>query len=181
MHSRTPWLIVGIAAFALASVPGVRTQSSASSQTSKAPEQSVTVTGCITHESDYRRSADAGRGGPAGTGIGVGNEFVLTNAMMASASSSSTPPAGAAAPAATGTSGRTGTAYELTGSSESKAASFVGKRVEITGMLKAETVGATGAPTGGPTAKIPGSQDLKLRELEISSINAATGTCSTTP
>lgn len=134
-------------------------------------EQQVTVVGCVVREADYRRARDAGKGGVAGTGVGVGNEFVLTNASMATAGSGS----------AVGTAGAT-VAYELTGSNEKQAEQFVGQRVEISGKLKAAEAGAAG-PTGGPTAgKPPGgvdvtSKDLKLRELEIATVKATTGTC----
>jgi len=138
-----------------------------STQTSRASGAQVTVTGCIQSEADYRRSSGAGGGGVAGTGVGVGNEYILANAMMSQAGASSST-------GATGTAGASGTtAYELTGPNEGRAATFIGKRVEITGTLKATDT----APAGGATANVPGSRDLKLRELEIATIKEATGTC----
>ena len=140
--------------------------------------QQVTVTGCIQREADFRKARDAGKGGVAGTGVGAGNEFILADASTAP-SATSTRGDGAPAPAAT-TGGSA--AYELSGRDESKAEQFVGKRVEIAGMLKAaETAG--GKPTGGPTAGKPPEgvdilgRDLQLRELEISSIKEVPGTC----
>lgn len=141
--------------------------------------QTVTVVGCVQREEDYRKANNLGRGGAAGSGVGAGNEFVLANAMMSSAASG-----GAAAPGApTGTGGATSsTAYEVTGKNEGELAKHVGSRVEITGMLKPAEAGAAG-PTGGPTAGAPprgvdvASQDLKLRELEVTSVRTATGTC----
>jgi len=124
-------------------------------------EQQVTVTGCIQREADYRKATGGGRGGAAGTGVGVANEFVLTSA------------AGTGAPAAAGT---TGTAYELTGPNEAQAATLVGKRVQIAGKLKEGATDAAGA-TGGPTGGVVASTDLKLRELEVTSVRATTGTC----
>jgi hypothetical protein len=137
---------------------------------SRAGAQQITVTGCIQREADYRRSTAAGRGGAAGTGLGVGNEFILANASMANRPAGATPDA--TAPAPTGTTGSAASAYELTGPNESKAEALVGKRVEITGTLKAA------ATAGGPTADVPGSRDLKLQELELSTIRETTGTCS---
>lgn len=141
--------------------------------------QQVTVTGCIQREADYRKARDAGRGGVANTGVGAGNEFILAEASMPGAGAISTRGVGAPAPAAT--TGGTA-AFELTGTGEGKAEQFVGKRVEISGMLKAaETAG--GRPTGGPTAGKPpegidiAGRDLQLRELEISSIKEVPGTC----
>ena len=143
--------------------------------------QQVTVVGCVRSEADYRKSQAAGRGGVAGTGIGVTNEFVLANASISTG-------AGPGAPAASGTATGTGgsntatMAYELTGSNEGQVGQYVGRRVEISGTLKPAEVGATG-PTGGPTAGAPprgvdvASQDLKLRELEVMTVRESAGTC----
>jgi hypothetical protein len=186
--SRAIGLALGTAAFAIMTGPaagawqsqttspaGTQAPRTSSSQQTSSSGQQVTVTGCIQREADYRRSTDAGRGGVAATGIGTGNEFVLANAMLSpTGSSTAAATSGARTPSATGTAGTSGTAYELTGSKEGDASTFVGKHVEISGMLKPEA-----SPSGGPTANLPGSQDLKLRELEISSIRETTGTCST--
>jgi hypothetical protein len=145
--------------------------------------QQVTITGCVQREADFRKSADAGKGGVAGSGVGAGNEFVLINASMSPAGSSAQASNPGAAGATTGTSGTSSTAYELTGSGEGQAEKFVGKRVEIMGMLKAAETTASGAPTGGPTAGQPPrgvdvtSKDLQLRELEVSSVKETTGAC----
>jgi hypothetical protein len=149
--------------------------------TTQAPQQSgagqtVTVVGCVQREEDYRKANNLGRGGAAGSGVGAGNEFVLANAMMSSAAG------GAAAPGAPTGTGGTNTAYEVTGPNEGQLARHVGNRVEITGMLKPAEAGAAG-PTGGPTAGAPPrgvdvtSEDLKLRELEVTSVKTASGTC----
>lgn len=172
---------VGMAAFA--QTTGEQKPAEPRTQTAPAPPQAgsavgqtVTVMGCIQSEMDYRKAHNLGRGGVAGTAVGAGNEFVLIDAKMASAGAST------AADAATGTTGTAAQAYELTGANEGKTAQFTGKRVEITGMLKpAETAGT--APTGGPTAGPPPrgvdvtSEDLKLRELEVTSVRETTGNC----
>jgi hypothetical protein len=134
-------------------------------------EQQVTVVGCVTKEADYRSARDAGKGGAAGTGVGAGNEFVLTNAMQKASGSQGT----------AGTSGSADAAYEITGSNEGKLSAHVGKRVEIVGKLKAAETSASGRPTGGATAGQPpagvdvASKDLKLRELEVSSVREVPG------
>jgi hypothetical protein len=90
------------------------------------------------------------------------------------AAAQSAPPSAASGP---------GTAYELTGANEGQAAQHVGRRVEITGTLKAAETGASGAPTGGPTAGQPPSgvdvvsKDLKLREIEVQSVREVGTTC----
>lgn len=142
-----------------------------------AADKQVTITGCVQREADYRRAKDAGRAGVAGTGIGAGNEFVLIEATSA-------PGAPGAAPSPTGTAGGA-MAYELTGPNEGQLSQHVGRRVEITGKLKAAETDAAGRPTGGATAGQPPSgvdvtsKDLKLRELEVTSVKEATGTCTT--
>ena len=51
------------------------------------------------------------------------------------------------------------------------------------GKLKAEEAGASGRPTGGPTAGKPpegvdvASADLKLREIDVTSVKEASGSC----
>jgi hypothetical protein len=157
----------------------VRAQGGAAAapQQSTTTEQQITVAGCIQREADYRKARDAGKGGVVGTGVGAGNEFVLVNTAMAASAGSPSPGATA------GTAGTTGAAYELTGANEKQAEQFVGKRVEISGKLKAAET-AAGQPTGGPTAGKPptgvdvAGGDLKLRELEVTSVKAAaSGTC----
>lgn len=87
-----------------------------------AKENEVTLIGCIELERDYRARKDAGRGGVLGTGVGVGNEFVLSSAK---------PP-----------QRRTGTAqaapgdYELTGRLEKDFLRHVGRQVEVVGTIE---------------------------------------------
>src|SRR5688572_5805582 len=173
------------AAFAQATPQQAPSTPAASTQQNVA-DQEVTIAGCLQSETDYRRARDAGRGGVAGTGVGAANEFVLVNTSMSTAAKTGAAgTAGTTAGAATGTAGATapGVAYELTGANERQAAQHVGRRVEISGKLKAAEVGATGRPTGGATAGKPpegidiAGQDLQLRELEVASIREVSGTC----
>jgi hypothetical protein len=142
------------------------------SATQASADQQVTVTGCVLREADYRRAQDAGKGGVAGTGVGAGNEFVLTNASMSGAK-----------PTGTAGTSATETAFELSGKNEGQVQQYIGKRVEISGMLKAAATTSSGQPTGGATAGAPPSgvdvtsKDLKLRELEVTSVREATGAC----
>ena len=157
--------------------PQPRTQTRTAAPQAGSAAQTVVVVGCIQSEADFRKARNLGRGGTAGTGVGVGNEFILIDTKMASAGA---PPA---AGTETGTTGAATQPFKLTGTNEGKASQFAGKRVEITGTLKpAET--ARAAPTRGPTAGGPPPQidvfageDLKLRELEVTSVREATGTC----
>ena len=152
--------ILAIAALA----PSHASSQLSSPQSATASQQQVTVVGCVQPESEFRKAQDAGRGGAAGTGISVGNEFMLVNASVSKGIS-------------------TDTTYELTGANEGQVKSFVGKRVEIMGTLKAAETGSARRPTGGATAGRPpegvdvASKDLRLRELEVSSVKEASGTC----
>lgn len=168
----TPLSAVGVLVLGAAVSAAGQAQSSAQSSTSGADQ--ITVSGCVQREADYRKAHDAGRGGVVGTGVGTGNEFVLVDASKSASGSSSA--------TATGTSGSEA-AYELTGPNEGSVGAYINKRVEITGKLKAAEVAASGAPTGGATAGEPPkgvdvvSKDLKLRELEVSSVKETSGTC----
>ncbi len=135
----------------------------------------ISLVGCIQREADYRKANDAGRGGAAATGLGLGNEYVLVNAMPAAGATGSQGVADCSA--ATG-----GSAYELSGSKEGELAQFVGRRVELVGMLKNSdsavgTSGSSGAAVGtsGTGAATSGGfdplgQDLRLPEVDVTSI-----------
>ena len=164
-------LAMTMAAFAQApqsASPATQTRAQSDAQSSKQPAAPVTLVGCVQRESEYRKTNDSGRGGPAATGLGLGNEFVLVNAMKTTAGGSASTSA-ADCSAASG-----GTAYELTGNRERELAKYVGRRVEITGTLKAAktTTAAAGEPkpTGGFD---PLKQDLKLFEVEVASFREA--------
>ncbi|MGH9370382.1 MAG: hypothetical protein ACRD15_02490 [Vicinamibacterales bacterium] len=153
-------------------------------------QQQVTLVGCIQREAEFRQAAGSGRGGAMGTGIGVGNEFVLTNAKSSTEagaqSASGTPTTTSGTPetstATAGTSGTTsstttlssgGIAYSLTGDRESELEKHVGQRLEIVGTLDdASDATATGPVSGSASQRVG---DLKA--LTIVSFRAIGGTC----
>ena len=156
-------LLLGAALFATTQLLAPASTVAQTPGGAKEGDQKVTVSGCVQNEADYRKTQDKGRGGAAGTGVGVGNEFVLTSASM-----------GADAKKGAGTAA---TAYELTGANEKMAAAHVGHRVEITGTVK------PGSATGGPTAGAPPrgtdvvSKDLQLPELEVTAVKMISADC----
>jgi len=154
----------------VAAQPPTQAQPPSQKPAAQAPERQVTITGCVQSEADYRKAKNLGRGGAASTGVGVGNEFVIVNASSAPAA----PGAPAEPPAPAGTAGAAALAYEVTGSGEGQLKQHAGKRVEITGTMKPAETTTTGKPTGGAD---PMGQDLKLPELEITTVRAATGEC----
>ena len=149
--------------------------------TTPAPQQAgsaartVTLVGCIQGEADYRKAGKLGRGGTAGSGVGVGNELVLFDAKITAGA----PPA---AGAATGTTGAAARDYKLTGANEGKAVQFRGKRVEISGTLKPSEPASPAAARnpradGPPQIDVFAGEDLRLPELEVTSVRATAGTC----
>jgi hypothetical protein len=120
-------------------------QSPSQSSSVQTNGMAITMLGCLERESDYRTRMQAGKGGTLGTGLGLGNEFVLVTGERCSSGS--------------------GEAFELTGNREKELEPFVGFTIEITGRLKeAKMDPATGQPTGGFD---PLGQDLRLREVEV--------------
>jgi hypothetical protein len=89
-------------------------------------EGEVTLIGCVELERDYRARKESGRGGALGSGVGVGNEFVLTNAKAV--------PAGGRRGQAAGTGG--GEDYQLTGKLEKDFLRHVGRQVEVIGIIE---------------------------------------------
>lgn len=150
----------------------------------------MTLTGCLVKEEDYRRAHKLGSG--ALGGVGLGDEFILVNAVSAQASSASpsTPLSAASSSAApppsaehcSETSG--GAAYRLTGKLEDELKSFVGHRMEITGTFDHPRDAKTAA--GQTRAKLPPEIAISLyREAPVSMAAAAspatTATSGTSP
>jgi hypothetical protein len=149
--------LLPIAAVALAST-------AAFAQSSRQPATSVTLTGCIQKEVDYRKTHDLGKGGTLGTGAGSSDEYVLINASRGLT----------AAPNIDCSSQGSTEAYELTGRHEHDLKPYVGKVVQISGTMKeAKTKplpSGEQAPTGGFD---PQKKDLRLFEVEIASFQPA--------
>ena len=150
-------LVVSMAAFA--SLQSSSPSPAAQQSTTPAGSQ-VTLVGCVIRESEYRQATDAGKGGPANTGIGRSDEFVLIHAKKGAG------PAPATCSAAKGT----GEAYEVVGSHEKDLEEYVNKAVEIRGTLKGADPFA--AQQGAPGAD-PLKQGLKISQVDIASFRAA--------
>jgi hypothetical protein len=150
------------------STPPSTQQPATQPQSMDASAEQVTLTGCVQSEADFRRAKGMEKGGPASTGVGVGNEFVIVDASKGSSASGAATPADAPA----GTTGAAGNAFQATGSGEGDLKQYVGKRVEITGKIKRAERSATGAATGAVTG-----QDVQLPEIDVASVKPATGEC----
>ena len=78
----------------------------------------VRIVGCVQWEKEYRKERNEGRGGALGTGLGVGNEFVL--AMVKPEAS------------------RKATAYSITGDREKELGRRIGQQIEVIGVIEDE-------------------------------------------
>ncbi len=87
-----------------------------SAQRPKDADKEVRIVGCVQWEKDYRKERSEGRGGALGTGVGVGNEFVLTMVK----------PDGA----------RKATAYSITGDREKELGRRIGQQIEVIGVIE---------------------------------------------
>jgi hypothetical protein len=85
----------------------------------------VTLIGCVELEKDYRARMDAKKGGPAASGAGQGNEFVLVSAKPEQAQTRRE---------AVATAGQSGD-YMLTGKTERELKSAVGRQIEVVGTV----------------------------------------------
>jgi hypothetical protein len=93
-------------------------------------QQQVTLIGCVEPEKEYRSRMNATKGGPLGTDVGQGNEFVLSSAKAAPANGSAQTRKEAVA-----TSGQSGD-YELTGKTEPDLKQALGRQIEVTGVVQ---------------------------------------------
>ena len=87
-----------------------------SAQPPKDAGKEIRIAGCVQWEKDYRKQRNEGRGGALGTGVGVGNEFVLTMVK----------PDGA----------RKATAYSITGDREKELGRRIGQQIEVIGVIE---------------------------------------------
>jgi hypothetical protein len=85
-------------------------------QASRDAGKEIRIAGCVQWEKDYRKERSEGRGGALGTGLGVGNEFVLTMVKPEGASKA--------------------TAYSITGDREKELGRRIGQQIEVIGVLE---------------------------------------------
>ncbi len=90
----------------------------------------VGLVGWVEREADYRQARNSGRGGVLGTGVGVGDEFVVTR---------TTQPMAASSYRAVGTAGTTDNAFALTGDLEKELVRGIGRQVLIIGMIEPDS------------------------------------------
>ncbi len=183
-------LVCARAAIAIGIVTAGMTAFAAAEQSAPARKgrdagNAVTITGCVQREADYRHATGSGTGGVGGFGLGLGDEYVLINAVRAGSRAKSVARTGSTVndiAAADSPCGKAGgkEAFELTGKQERELARLVGQRVEIVGVLKPgkdAPVGTSGTETRTDTTGLgklnPFDQDLDLQEIEITSVRGS--------
>ena len=124
---RTRWMGCGVGLIIVLASVAPRAQD-------KPATNEIAVVGCVELERDYRARKESGKGGAFGTGVGVGNEFVLSNARTI-------PAPGRGRGATVGTSGAPGTDYSLTGRHERDLLRSVGRQIEVVGVIEADKQG----------------------------------------
>jgi hypothetical protein len=139
-------------------------------------EMAVTAVGCLQGEREFRRQQHDSKF--AGTGHGLGNEYMLINAVIGGPSAQVEPITEQEAATNCLTSGGSGQNIELKGPAEPTLAGMIGHRVVIHGTLlhtKHDVpVGTSGTYTPGPTGGgwfNPLQHDLKLREISVESFS----------
>lgn len=108
--------------------------SSLAGQAGRTAADIITVVGCVQRETDYRTQVADGKGGTAGTGLGVGNEFVLRG--VRTVSTETLKPTGRP-------SGTFEDVYSVTGTMESELAKAIGRQVAVSGFVEVDTSAGT--------------------------------------
>jgi hypothetical protein len=146
-------------------------------QTAPQSNAAVTLTGCV-----YREQDVPGRAPNAAERVGVGEDYILAETRPAASA------APGATPGATGTAGSSqassGTMFKLEFVEGSRLSSLVGKRVEVTGKIDAESGDARGPQPGAAvsgTDRVIGRDRINLSEFEATSIREIEGTCPAKP
>jgi hypothetical protein len=124
----------GITALLSAAVwAGLASAAGAQQPNQKEPKRSdldvITVTGCVEKEADYRASISSGKGGVLGTGVGVGDEFVLRSVQTVTADTLKP----------IGTSAKNyEEVYKVTGNLEHELDKAIGHKVAVSGYVEVE-------------------------------------------
>jgi hypothetical protein len=134
----------------------------------------VTAVGCLQSEREYRRQHESSKF--AGTGHGLGNEYMLIDAVIGGPSLQVEPITEQEAATNCTTAGGSGMAFELKGHAEDTLTGMIGRRVVIRGMLlhaDKDVVGTSGTYTPVPTGGgfDPLGHDNKLREISVESFS----------
>ena len=148
--------------------PGTRAESRPTTQGA-----ATTLVGCV-----YRERDVPGRTPNVAERAGVLEDYILATVSGQQA----TTPSPGSTPGATGTSGATGSMYKLEFVDDDRLRALVGKRVEVTGRIDAESGDRPAGTAGTPQQdRSVGPDQVELAEFEITSIREIGGTCPASP
>jgi hypothetical protein len=125
IHVAAVALLLTSPCIAFAQKPPDSSHAASAHAVTKPPKGEITLQGCLERESAYRRTANEKNGGPFGSGLGQGNEYVLTMGKPV--------PGQKAEPMKDAP--RDGRVFSLTGASESNMVSAIGRQIEVVGTL----------------------------------------------
>lgn len=151
-------------------------QSAPPAQSSTTPAKpAATLTGCVYQEKDV-----PGRSPNVAERAGVLEDYILAEVTPGQGAPST------GAPGAAGTSGmsKSTAMYKLELVDDAKLKALVGKRVEVTGRIDAESgdkMPTSNTPPTTPTDRAIGRDRIDLPEFEVTSIKEVTGTCPAKP
>src|SRR5215510_3599299 len=135
----------------------------------------VTAIGCLQSEREHRREHESSKF--AGTGHGLGNEYMLINAIVGGPDLQVDPISQQEADTNCIAAGGSGIAIELKGRAENTLTGMIGKRVVIHGLLlhaDDDVVGTSGTYNLAPGDRgwfDPLRHDNKLREIDVQSFS----------
>jgi hypothetical protein len=151
--------------------PAAQTPSSQQAQ-STTGQASTTLTGCV-----YREKDVPGRAPNVAERAGVLEDYILADVRPASGTAGTT--------GTTGSTSAKAPMYKLELIEDEKLKAVVGKRVEVTGRIDAESGDVKSQPATPPstsqTDKALGRDAIDIPEFEVTSIREVTGTCPATP
>ncbi len=135
---------------------------------------SATLTGCVYQEKDV-----PGRAPNPAERAGILEDYILV-------ADANTPGGGAVGTAGSASAAKAGSMFKLEHADDSKLKSMVGKRVQVTGKIDAESGdykgSAENAPTTSQADRAVGHDKIDLAEFEVSTISEVSGgSCPATP
>jgi hypothetical protein len=162
-----------------APAPGEQTRPATPTTPAESRPQTTTVIGCVYQEKDI-----PGRAPNVAERVGILEDYILAEVSGRAGVSGATGTSGSGSAAGAASAQGTGPMYKLEFVDDDKLKALVGKRVEVTGRIDAESGDAV-APAPGEqsskTDKVIGRDRVDLSEFEVASIKEVAGVCPATP
>ena len=158
-----------------AATAGAQTAAQApADQKAGADSPAITVAGCVQNESGVLKA------NPVSRGIGMGDEFVIVQAVLSRGGTDKPAEPPAAEPGTTPAApGNFGKVYRVTGDKESELKNYVGQRVEIAGTFKHDEDAKAELGAIGTSGRTPSTEltPENTPEITITAIRPVSGAC----